>query len=67
MTSSATMLVSFHSPSLEPGYTPYVRHQADLKRFYGWGDAVRNRMDRRGVRAASLGELLAAVPPRNPA
>ena len=59
--------LSFHSPSLEPGYTPYVRDQADLKRFYGCWDAVLNRMDRRGVRAASLGELLAAVPPRNPA
>ena len=59
--------LSFHSPSLEPGYTPYVRDAADLARFYAWWDAVLNQMARRGVRAASLGELLAAVPPRNPA
>ena len=24
---------SFHSPSVEPGYTPYVRDEADLRRF----------------------------------
>jgi hypothetical protein len=25
---------AFHSPSLEPGHTPYVRSQADLERFF---------------------------------
>jgi hypothetical protein len=25
--------LSFHSPSVEPGHTPYVRSQADLGRF----------------------------------
>jgi len=24
---------SFHTPSLEPGHTPYVRSEADLKEF----------------------------------
>jgi glycosyltransferase involved in cell wall biosynthesis len=28
--------VSYHSPSLEPGNTPYVRNQADLDRFLNW-------------------------------
>jgi hypothetical protein len=26
---------SFHSPSLQPGCTPYVRNEADLKKFLG--------------------------------
>jgi len=26
---------SFHSPSVHPGYTPYVRDEADLRRFLG--------------------------------
>lgn len=29
-------VVSYHSPSLVPGHTPYVRNQADLERFFGW-------------------------------
>jgi len=28
--------ISFHSPSVQPGHTPYVRDAADLRRFYGW-------------------------------
>lgn len=28
--------ISYHSPSLEPGNTPYVRDQADLDRFLKW-------------------------------
>ncbi|MGH2322789.1 hypothetical protein, partial [Enterococcus faecalis] len=31
---------SFHSPSLVPGHTPYVRDAADLGAFYGWWEAV---------------------------
>lgn len=54
--------LSFHSPSLEPGYTPYVRDATDLKRFYRWWDRILDQMVRRGVRPASLGEFLAAVP-----
>ena len=28
--------VTYHSPSLEPGHTPYVRSAADLARFLAW-------------------------------
>jgi hypothetical protein len=28
-----TLTLSFHSPSVEPGHTPYVRSQSDLDRF----------------------------------
>ncbi len=28
--------VTYHSPSLEPGHTPYVRSDADLRRFLAW-------------------------------
>ena len=27
--------LTYHSPSLEPGHTPYVRSEADLDRFLG--------------------------------
>jgi hypothetical protein len=29
------LTLSFHSPSVEPGHTPYVRTRADLQQFLG--------------------------------
>ncbi|MDV5822493.1 polysaccharide deacetylase family protein [Sphingobium naphthae] len=55
---------SFHSPTLEPGHTPYVRSEADRTAFYQWWDAVLAHLARRGVAPASLDQLLAAVPMR---
>lgn len=55
---------SFHSPTLEPGHTPYVRTEADRSAFYGWWDMVLNHLAKRGVESASLDQLLAAVPSR---
>ncbi|MES2054798.1 MAG: polysaccharide deacetylase family protein [Pseudomonadota bacterium] len=51
---------SFHSPSLAPGHTPYVRDTKDLAAFHHWWDKVLANLDRRGVRAASLDELISA-------
>lgn len=59
--SIAVLNLSFHSPSLVPGHTPYVRDAADLARFHGWWDAVLALLDRLGVRPASLAQLLAAA------
>lgn len=55
---------SFHSPTLEPGHTPYVRDEADRTAFYGWWDAVLSHLIRRNVRPATLHQLLDAVQPR---
>jgi hypothetical protein len=54
---------SFHSPSLEPGHTPYVRTAADLASFYRWWDQVLAHLERCGVRAATVADVLAAVLP----
>lgn len=53
--------ISFHSPSLQPGHTPYVRTDADLANFYRWFDIVLNHAARRGVAPASLDQILAAA------
>ena len=53
--------LSFHSPSLVPGHTPYVRDAADLRLFWRWWEGVLARLDRLGVRAASADELIAAI------
>ncbi|WP_313809116.1 polysaccharide deacetylase family protein [Sphingobium sp.] len=55
---------SFHSPTLEPGHTPYVRNESDRTAFYRWWDAVLNHLARRGVLPATLDQLLDAVPVR---
>ncbi len=51
---------AFHSPSVEPGHTPYVRDAADLAAFWRWWEEVLALLDRLGVRNASLAELLEA-------
>ena len=53
--------LSFHSPSLAPGHTPYVRDAADLKRFHAWWATMLDEFDRRGVRNASLDEIVSAL------
>ncbi len=52
---------AFHSPSLAPGNTPYVRDVSDLARFWHWWDVVLAELARRGVRSASLAEILDAA------
>lgn len=52
---------SFHSPSLAPGHTPYVRDAADLAAFWHWWDTVLGLLDRLGVRPVTLAELIAAA------
>ena len=49
---------AFHSPSFVPGNTPYVRDAADLRTFHDWWSAMLTRLDRLGVRNASLDEIL---------
>lgn len=53
--------ISFHSPSLQPGHTPYVRSKAELVAFYRWFDIVLNHAAKRGVMPASLDQILHAA------
>lgn len=52
---------AFHSPSLVPGNTPYVRDAIDRARFWRWWEAVLALLDRLDVRAAALDEVIAAA------
>lgn len=58
-----TLTLSFHSPSLQPGNTPYVRDQADLDLFYRWWDVVLDHLARRGVEATTAADILARAAP----
>jgi hypothetical protein len=53
--------ISFHSPSVEPGHTPYVRDAADLRGFYAWWDGVLNLLAREGVAPIGTDALIAAA------
>jgi hypothetical protein len=53
--------LSFHTPSVVPGHTPYVRDRQDLDRFWAWWDGVFDLFARHGVAPARAGEILAAA------
>ncbi len=55
------LVFSFHSPSLAPGHTPYVRSADDLEPLYDWFRRVFAYLDRRGVQPASLHQIMQAV------
>lgn len=50
--------ISFHSPSVEPGNTPYVRDETDLKAFFAWFDAVLTRLSELGVTPISVEDFV---------
>lgn len=53
--------LAFHSPSLVPGNTPYVRTAADLVRLHRWWDRVIAALGRHGYAPVSAPELIAAA------
>jgi peptidoglycan/xylan/chitin deacetylase (PgdA/CDA1 family) len=53
--------LSFHTPSVEIGHTPYVRDAADLRTFWAWWDGVFDLFARNGVAPARLADILAAT------
>jgi hypothetical protein len=53
--------LSFHTPSIVPGNTPYVRDQADLARFWAWWDGVLDLFAARGVLPARAADIVAAA------
>jgi hypothetical protein len=53
------LVFSFHSPSLAPGNTPYIRSEADLAAFHDWWRAIFAHLAAKGVTATSVGELTA--------
>jgi hypothetical protein len=55
------LVLSFHSPSLVPGHTPYVRSARDLDRFWRWWDVVLDALAKAGVANATIGEVIAAA------
>lgn len=55
------MVFSFHSPSLHPGHTPYVKGEADLDALYDWWRRVFAYLELRGVKPSSVNEIMNSV------
>jgi hypothetical protein len=55
------LVFSFHSPSLRPGHTPYVRTEDDLDALYDWWRRVLGYCDMRGIKPTSVAEIMRAV------
>ncbi|MEW4448350.1 polysaccharide deacetylase family protein [Qipengyuania sp. JC766] len=53
--------LSFHSPSLAPGHTPYVRSEDDVEILYDWFERVFAYLEMRGVAPTHVDEILHAV------
>lgn len=53
--------LSFHSPSLMPGKTPYVQSECDVIQLYRWFDRVINRLVQRNVAPASIDAVVDAA------
>lgn len=55
------IVLSFHSPSLSPGHTPYVRTEADLDNLYDWWRIIFARLGERGVIPTTVSEIMSSV------
>jgi len=53
------LVLSFHSPSLAVGHTPYVRIEADLERLYDWLRRIYLYLEMRGVAPTTVEDILA--------
>lgn len=55
------LVFSFHSPSLSPGFTPYVREADDLDDFYDWWRQAFARLAEHGVKPTTVKEIMESV------
>ncbi|GAA0281680.1 hypothetical protein GCM10009127_23760 [Alteraurantiacibacter aestuarii] len=55
------LVFSFHSPSLRPGHTPYVRNEDDLDQLYDWWRRVLAYLETRGARPTTVKEIMSSV------
>ncbi len=54
-------VLSFHSPSLAPGHTPYVKTEAGVEALYAWFETIYGELSRRGVNSCTVAEIVAAA------
>lgn len=55
------LVLSLHSPSLAPGFTPYALDQEGVEAIYAWLRAIYAYLDQRGVASVTIDEILKAA------
>lgn len=55
------LVFSFHSPSLAPGHTPYVKSESELDDFYDWWRSLFTYLARRNIAPTSIREITESV------
>jgi hypothetical protein len=55
------LVLSFHSPSLAAGHTPYVETEKEVERLYRWFAEVYAKLDSHGVASTTITEIIAAA------
>lgn len=55
------LVLSFHSPTLAPGFTPYAADQAAVETLYAWFEAIYARCAARGLRPCTVSDIIAAT------
>ena len=54
------IVLSFHSPTLAPGLTPYAADEAEVEALYAWLAAIYADLARRGIRSCTVADIVAA-------
>lgn len=55
------LVLSFHSPTLAPGHTPYAATHGEVETLYGWLEAVYAHLAARGVSTCTVADIIAAT------
>lgn len=55
------IVLSLHSPSLAPGFTPYVHNESDLDTLYEWLRIILTYFDQQGVKPTSVAEIMRSI------
>lgn len=55
------LVLSLHSPTLAPGFTPYTHTDGDVETLYDWLRRVYLYLENRGVRSASVADVIEAA------
>ena len=54
------MVLSLHSPTLAPGFTPYTRTEQDVEALYSWLREIYAYLDGRGVESTTVADIIKA-------
>ncbi|MFN7159472.1 MAG: polysaccharide deacetylase family protein, partial [Erythrobacter cryptus] len=55
------LVLSFHSPTLAPGHTPYAPTPEAVEQLYAWFAEVYAALAERGVKSCTVAEVIAAI------